>query len=183
MTTSCTAEVQSVRFSASRTSVNRLVAGKPYVSQKYVLQQAEMNFELCAKNKQDGKPKRLQLGKSASRKIDPQVVREVEEIELQEPIITLPPNIGWLERVAQKRSPGSPRSSVCHSAEMQTVATRIWEANSETRNLVRDLDRLPDAPRDEDYDSFPVEEFGAALLRGLTANPAKKEFPRKRRRV
>lgn len=53
------------------------------------------------------------------------------------------------------------------TAESETIALKRAKNNIGDDSIVQELEALPEKVEDKEYEEMPVEEFGAAMLRGM----------------
>ncbi|CAB9512376.1 g patch domain and KOW [Seminavis robusta] len=77
---------------------------------------------------------------------------------------------------------GQAAGPVISSSDNVTSAARITSNNNNNNNnikdhLERELEELPDEADDEAYEKIPIDQFGAALLRGMGWNESAEQKP------
>lgn len=123
-----------------------------------------MNFSLKKATK--APPTRKKLGEEEVQVEKPQKVRQVEAVKSNDPKIDLPSNSGWILAAADKQEK--------HAIDLEAAAKQNAYISKECLDDMlyeHDLQEHPDAPTAEEYEELSVEDFGAALLRGLGKDP------------
>lgn len=123
-----------------------------------------MNFSLKKPTK--APPSRKKLGEEEEQTEQPQKVRQVEAVKSHDPEICLPSNSGWILAAADKQEK--------HSIDLETAVEQnkyLSKEAVEDMLYEQGLQEHPNPPTAKEYDELSVEDFGAALLRGLGKDP------------
>lgn len=127
-----------------------------------------MNFSL--KKTAKTAPPRVKLGEIEQKKEQPQKVRQVEDAQPKELAIKLESNAGWLLSASGRHEK--------RAIDLDLVADENPHISKDVLGDIvyaHNVQEHPDAPLAQEYDELSVDDFGAALLRGLGREPEKRD--------